>query len=162
MNVPAIRLLLACTALSITLFGQAPSSKPNFSGTWIFNAQKSALKVPPPSSMTLKIEQNDPEIRFARTQVYGDQTFAWKLETVADGQKEVVQNEPGYTSNNRVYWDGSSLVLDQKITAQDGTKVNDQVTYSLIGDGTLQAVERQTTVGAKGTVVNKWLYEKKP
>lgn len=160
---PEFLSLLVLTALSsLMLSGQTPQSKPNLSGTWVFNAQKSTLKVTAPTSMTLQIQQNDPQISFARTQVYGDQNFDWKLEAVADGQKEVVQTMPAYTTNSRVYWEGNSLVLDQKISAPDGTKVNDQVTYSLADDGkTLLAVEHETTVGAKGSVTNKWIYEKK-
>lgn len=159
----ALLSLLVFGAMStLVVSGQTPQAKPNLSGTWVFNAQKSTLKVPPPTSMTLQIEQNDPQISFARTQVYGDQNFDWKLEAVADGQKEVVQNTPAYTANSRVFWEGNSLILDQKMSAPDGTKVNDLVTYSLADDGkTLQAIERQTTVGAKGAVTNKWIYEKK-
>ncbi len=139
-----------------------PPSKPNLSGTWIFDAQKSSLKIPAPSSMTLHIDQNDPEFHFARTQVYDNQSFNWKLETVADGQKEVVEKSPAYTTNSRLSWQGNSLVLDQKIVAGDGTTVNDVVTYSLGPDGkTLQGVERQVTVGAKGSTTNKWVYDKK-
>ncbi len=112
--------------------------------------------------MTLQIDQKDPQIGIKRTQVYDNQTFDWKLETVTDGDKDVVQNSPRFTTNSRVYWQGGSLVIDQKIKAPDGTTVTDLVTYSLADDGkTLQAVEHQATVGAKGSVTNKWVYEKK-
>ena len=154
-----ITIFLALVTCSIAAWGQ---SKPNFSGTWIFNAQKSSLKMPPPNSMTLKIDQADPQISFSRTQTYGDQNFDWKLETVADGQKEVVQNSPQYTANIRVYWEGNSLVLDQKITAPDGTKATDLVTYSLLdGGNTLEAVENQKTEGMKKATTNKWVYQKR-
>src|SRR5664279_2499342 len=103
-------LLIAC--LSLAAHGQTSQSKPNLSGTWVFNAQKSALKTTAPTSMTLKIDQNDPEVKLARVQVYGDQKFPWDLDIVADGQKEIVQTSPLYTANIRMYWDGSSLVLD--------------------------------------------------
>jgi len=155
-------LLLLAALVAVNAYGQAPQAKPNLSGTWIFSPQKSALKVPPPSSMTLQIAQNDPEVNFSRTQVYGDQNYAWKLDIVADGQKEVVQDSPGYTTRSRVYWQGNAMVIDSKITASDGTAVSDVVTYSLIDGGkTLEAVERQVTVGAKGSTTNKWVYEKK-
>lgn len=112
--------------------------------------------------MTLQINQKDPEISFVRQQVYGDQSFDWKLNAVADGQKDVVQQGPGYTTNSRVYWQGNAMVIDSQITASDGTKVSDLVTYSLVDGGkTLEAVERQTTVGGKGSATNKWVYEKK-
>jgi hypothetical protein len=159
MKLAIVSLLLLGT---VSANGQSPPSKPNFSGTWVFDAQKSSLKVPAPSSMTMQIDQNDPQVRFARTQMYGDQSFDWKLDIVADGKSEVVQKSPAYTANSRVFWQGNSLVLEQKITAPDGTTMNDLVTYSLADDGkTLQGVERQATVGAKGNTTNKWVYDKK-
>ena len=148
--------------LAVPMNSQGQKAKPNLTGTWVFSAQKSSLKMPAPTSMTLQIAQNDPQINFSRSQVYGDRTFAWKLEAVADGQKEIVQKLPEYTANVKVYWEGDSLVLDQKITAPDGTQANDMVTYSLVENGsTLEAVERQTVVGGKGSTTNKWVYEKR-
>src|SRR4051812_14991921 len=99
-------LLFACLGLAAQ--GQTPQSKPNLTGTWVFNAQKSSLKVPPPASMTLKIDQSDPQVKLARTQVYGDQTYPWNLDIVADGQKEVVQSSPLYTANIKMYWQGNA------------------------------------------------------
>ena len=146
----------------IAAHGQATQSKPNLTGTWVFDSQKSALKVTGPAAMTLQIDQNDPNIAFARTQTYGDQNYSWKLDAIADGQKEVVDTANGMTTNSKVYWQGNALVLDQKITASDGTKVDDLVTYSLENGGnTLLAVERQTVVGGKGATTNKWVYDKK-
>lgn len=143
------------------LSAQQVASKPNLTGKWVFSAQKSSLKVPPPNSMTLEIEQSDPHIHFTRTQVYGDQKLNWELAAATNGQKDVVQEMPSYTANVHVYWDGSSLVLDQQMTASDGTKASDVVTYSLIDDGkVLQAVERQTVVGATGAMMNKWVYDR--
>jgi hypothetical protein len=160
---PAIVSLLLLGALAgFAAYGQTPESKPNFSGTWIFDAQKSSLKVPAPSTITMQIDQNDPQVRFARTLVYGDQSFDWKLDVLADGKKEVTQNSTLYTTKSRVYWQGDSLVIDQKIIASDGTTATDLVTYSLVDDGkTLQGVERQVTAGAKGSTTNKWIYNKK-
>ena len=153
--------LLPLLVTACALQAQQNPPKPDMSGTWIFNAQRSALKVPAPASMILKIVQNDPKVQLARTQVYGDQSFKWDLDIVTDGQKEVVQNSPAYTANVRAYWQGSALIVDQKITAPDGTKATDQVTYSLSADGrTLEAMEHEVTLGAKGSTTNKWVYEK--
>ncbi len=157
-----VSLLLLGAVSAFAAYGQAAPSKPNFSGTWVFDAQKSSLTIPAPSSMTMQIDQNDPQVRFARTQVYGSQSFSWKLDIVADGKKEVVQKSPAYTANSRVFWQGNSLILDQKMIAPDGTTVTDLVTYSLADDGkTLQGVEQQATVGAKGSTTNKWVYDRK-
>ena len=149
---------------SVLVYGQAAPApaKPNFSGTWVFDSHKSKLVVPPPTTMTLEIKQEDPQISFVRTQTYGDQNFNWKLAATLDDPKPVVENGPGYVTDSRVYWQQNNLVLDQKMTASDGTKVSDVVTYSMLPDGSLQAFEAQTTVGGKGANNNKWIYDKKP
>lgn len=149
--------------VGIAAFGQTPQSKPNLSGTWVFDSQKSELKIPGPATMTLHIDQKDPHISFARIEKYGDQSFNWNLDADADSPKEIVNTAPnGVTTSSKVYWQGNALILDQKITASDGTKVNDMVTYTLDDNfSTLQAVERQTAVGGKGSTVNKWVYDKK-
>ena len=155
-----VSFLLAFFVLTIACQAQQTPSKPNFSGTWVFDAQKSAAKWAIPTSMTLQIDHNDPQIRLKRTQVFDDKSYAWDLDIVADGQKEVVQNSSLYTTNIRMYWQGTSLVLDQKITTSDGSKATDLVTYSLSSDGTmLQAVEHQAPPGAK-PITSKWVYEK--
>ncbi len=155
-------IFLLAVGCGVSVFAQAPQSKPDFSGTWIFSVQKSSLKVPPPTSMTLHIKQKDPEIGFVRKQVYGDRSFDWKLDAITDSQKEVVQHSPGYTTASRVYWQGNALVVDSTITATDGTKISDLVTYTLEDGGkALEGVERQTTVGGTGTATNSWVYEKK-
>lgn len=157
----AIVSLLLLGAAAVAQAQAAPAAKPNYSGTWVFDAQKSKLVVPAPSRMTLEIKQEDPEISFVRTQVYGDQTFNWKLKATIDDAKPVQQDEPGYVMNSRVYWQQNMLVLDQKMFATDGTKVNDVVTYSLLPDGSLQAYESQTAAGGKGANNNRWIYDKK-
>jgi hypothetical protein len=153
-------LLLGATVL---VYGQTapPATKPNYSGTWVFDLHKSKLVVPPPTSMTLEIKQEDPQISFVRTQAYGDQNFNWKLAATVDDPKPVQEEGPGYVTDSRIYWQQNALVLDQKMTAQDGTKVSDVVTYTLLPDGSLQALETQTTVGGKGANNNKWVYDKK-
>ena len=157
-----VQTILFLLAVGLSAAAQGPQSKPDFSGMWVFNAQKSSLKVPAPTSMTLRIEQKDPQISFVRKQVYGDQSFDWKLDAATDTQKEVVQDSPGYTTASKVYWQGTALVVDSTMTASDGTKISDVVTYSLEDGGKfLESVERQTAVGGKGSATNKWVYEKK-
>ena len=86
-------LLLGATVL---VYGQTapPATKPNYSGTWVFDLHKSKLVVPPPTSMTLEIKQEDPQISFVRTQAYGDQNFNWKLAATVDDPKPVQEEAP--------------------------------------------------------------------
>jgi hypothetical protein len=109
--------------------------------------------------MTFQIEQHDPHLRLSRTQVYGGKSDTWTLDAVTDSSREVVQHSALYTSHIRRYWDGDALVLDEKITAGDGSKATNRLKYTLAGDGkTLVAVESEETPVGKAT--NKWVYDK--
>ena len=141
----------------------APEAKPDLTGTWVFNAHKSKLKIPAPESLTLQIDQKQGRVQFTRTQTYGGQKMDWNLDSPIDGKQEVVQTNPAYTANIRVYWQGDSLVLDQKITATDGTVATDVVTYTLEAGGrSLLAMEREETVGSTGGATNRWIYDRQP
>ena len=145
--------------MSVLAHGQQ-SPKPDFSGTWVFNLQKSTLQDPPPSSMTLKIEYHEPRIHLSRTQVYGGKNIPWTLEATVGDPKDVVQHSSLYTSRIKAYWEGDSLVVNEKITASDGAKATSLVKYTLADDGkTLQAEERDETPA--GNATNKWVYEKR-
>jgi hypothetical protein len=160
MRRPIILLLL----LAATTFACAQTQEPkaNFTGTWVFDAQKSKLTVPAPSAMTLNIKQDNEQISFVRNQTFGDQSFAWKLDGTIGNQQPVEDKGPGYTTATRLYWQSNGLVIDQKITASDGTKVSDVVTYTMVDNGnSLQAYESQTTIGGKGANNNRWIYDRK-
>jgi hypothetical protein len=145
--------------LSMTMLAPGQDSKPDFSGKWIFNVQKSALQIPAPSSMTLQIDQHDPHVHLIRVQVYGDTSDTWTLDAATDDQREIVQQSPLYVSRSRLYWYGNSLILDEKIVAGDGSKATNIVKYSLDTDGkTLVALETEKTKVSRTT--NKWVYDK--
>lgn len=157
----AIVFLLLLTA-GTALYAQTDQAKANFTGTWVFDVHKSKLTVPPPSAMTLQIKQDNDQIAFDRSQTYGDQSFNWKLDATVGGAQPVEDKAPGYTTSSKLYWDANVLVLEQTITAQDGTKVNDLVKYTMMDNGnTLKAIEMQTTTGGKGANSNTWIYDRK-
>jgi hypothetical protein len=153
--------LLLVTA-GTAAYAQAEQPKSNFSGTWVFDAHKSKLTVPAPSAMTLLIKQDNDQFNFDRSQTYGEQSFNWKLDAVVGSAQPTEDKAPGYTTSSKLYWDNSVLVLEQTITAADGTKVNDLVKYTMMDNGnTLKAIEMQTTNGGKGANSNTWVYARK-
>ena len=102
------------------------------------------------------------EFNFDRSQTYGEQSFNWKLDAVVGSAQPTEDKAPGYTTSSKLYWDNSVLVLEQTITAADGTKVNDLVKYTMMDNGnTLKAIEMQTTNGGKGANSNTWVYARK-
>ena len=147
------------TGAALLAFAAAPQGpKPNFSGEWYFVPTKSKLQIPAPASGTFRIEHREPAIKIARTFIREGKSDTWGIEMTTDG-KEVVQEGNGQTSRARLYWEGSDLVLDEKITLKDRQATN-VVKYHLSnGDKTLTASE-----SFHGPILkydNTWVFEKK-
>lgn len=157
------QLTIVLLLLATGVVAQTPAGgSANFTGTWVFDAHRSKLTVPAPSAMTLVLKQDNNQIDFDRTQTYGDQSFPWKLNATIGSQAPVQAKGPGYTTATKVFWQENVLVVDQAITSDDGTKLNDVAKYTILDNGnTLQAIEMQTTVGGKGANSNKWIYTRK-
>lgn len=129
------------TAFAIVLAGMAGSlisfaaDKPNFSGEWVMDATKSDFgPMPPPDSMTRKIEQNDPNLTVTQTQTggaQGDQTTTMKYTT--DG-KESTNQMMGNDVKSTASWDGNSLVIATKLDFQ-GNELSLTSKWSLSDDG---------------------------
>jgi hypothetical protein len=133
--------------------------KPNLSGTWVFNPKKSSLQTPPPSSQVLVIRHTEPHFRLTRTLALNGKSTTWSIDVLTDGKQEVVERMGEDTASTRVFWEGSSLVLDMTISYQGGEKTSDLVKYSLADEGkafiALEYFEDRT-----GQHVNKWVFDK--
>jgi hypothetical protein len=136
------------------------SEKPNFSGDWVFNPEKSKLEIKIElESATFTIDHKEPDFRFSRAFVIGgkEDALAWALTT--DG-KEVVAVEDGRTTHSRLYWDGDVLVFDVRIVLKDGREATNVVRYSLRDGGrTFMAEEK-----FRGPVLkydNLWVADRK-
>lgn len=93
----------------------AAADKPNFSGEWSVNADKSNFgPMPPPASMTRKVDHSDPALSYTQAVVggpQGDQTITMKLST--DG-KETTNELMGNPVKSSAKWDGSALMITAK------------------------------------------------
>ena len=106
-------------ALMSTLFVIAAAAnmavaadKPDFSGTWKMDADKSVFgPIPPPTAMTRKIDHKDPTIAVdeARSGAQGDMNMTMKYST--DG-KETVNQFMGNDVKATANWDGNALVVE--------------------------------------------------
>lgn len=116
--------------------------RPDFTGTWAFNAGKSALQIPAPESSEFIIEHREPHFRLARTLVMQGQRDTFSIDLTTDGSPFRLSHPRGFEVRGRAYWDGDVLAFDSTI-GQAGQQATNEVRYRLSGDGrTLTAEER--------------------
>ena len=144
--------------MSLTIGLQGKLVKPNFTGTWKFNAAKSKLQIAAPDSTVFVVEHREPRFHLTRTHVFNGQSDTWEIELTTDG-KEVVREEPTRTLRCRMYWEGDALVFLVRIRKHDGEKVTDRVRYVLAADGkSIAAYESYR--GRTQRADNVWILEK--
>lgn len=143
---------------SIAVWGE----KPNFTGVWTMNKQKSKLQIKVKLENLEKaeftIDHKEPNFHFSRIFVVrglGSNTFSYELTT--DG-KEVVKQEGEETRYSRIYWDNDVLVYDVRIVTKKGEATN-KVRYSLIDGGKTFVAEEQFR-SPKQSYDNLWVLER--
>jgi hypothetical protein len=119
------------------------SEKPDLSGAWVLNLEKSRLQVEAKIERgTFTIEHKEPDFRFSRVFVVEGKADALSYALTTDGREKVVK-EPGRTTTSRLYWEGDILVLDERIVLGDGREATNVVHYTLRDGGrTLVAEEK--------------------
>jgi hypothetical protein len=133
------------------------AAKPNFSGVWNLNLQKSLLQIPAPDSGVFRIVHKEPIFHLSRTFLQAGQEDVWSIDLTTDGQ-EVVREEQTETFRGRLFWDGQDLILNSTISLKDRTAAN-TVRYHLSEDGlTLTATE--SFRGPRLKYDNVWVFDK--
>jgi hypothetical protein len=155
-------LTLVTTLFTLTVTA-APAArgetKPDFSGTWIFNPAKSKLEIDPPTKSIFVIEHRDPKFSLSRTHTWGEESDAWIFDSTTDG-KEHYQKDGEFESWSRLTWMGEELILEMKVVygGEEGTNV---VHYRLAEGG-------KTFVAAEWFHLpshqhhNLWIFDRKP
>jgi hypothetical protein len=104
--------LLSTLFVIVAAAGMAVAAdKPDFSGTWKMDADKSVFgPMPPPTSMTRKIDHKDPTLTIdqASSGPQGDQNVTMKYST--DG-KETTNSMMGNDVKSKASWEGKTLVI---------------------------------------------------
>jgi hypothetical protein len=103
--------------------GGAPSAssgdKPNFSGVWKLNVDKSDFgPLPGPDSETDTIEHNEPNIKLAVLQQGGQGKQEYQFEMAINGKEQAIKMGPRDVKTT-AQWDGSALVVNAKLMFQD-------------------------------------------
>jgi hypothetical protein len=142
------------------LLAASNPGKPDFSGTWVVNLEKSRLadwaKF---DSTTISIDHKEPNFRFHRLSVKGGKSDEASYGLTTDGV-EKVEKESGRASYSRLTWDGEALVFQARLVLPNGREATDVVRYTLRDGGKTFVAEEKF----RGPVVkydNLWVADKK-
>jgi hypothetical protein len=106
--------LLFAAALAL---GVSANAKPNFTGDWKLNADKSDFgPMPPPSAMAIKIDHDDPNLKVATTQSGAQGDVSYEAKYTTDG-KESTNSMGPMEAKSTVNWDGDALLFSTKLEA---------------------------------------------
>jgi hypothetical protein len=136
-------------------------SKPDFSGTWRFNQEKSKLEtiVPNQSELILVIEHKDPEFKMTRTLTLGEKADTLSWEATTDGM-ENHRKDGDFESRMRMTWTGDELILESRLT-RHGEQGTNEAHYRLADEGkTLIAAEWFHMPSSRHH--NYWVFDKEP
>jgi hypothetical protein len=134
--------------------------RPDFSGEWVFNAEKSRLEVKfKLDSAVFTIVHKEPRFKLSRVFVIDgrENALAWALTT--DGKEEVTE-EDGRTVHSRLFWDGDVLVFDVRYVLKDGREATNIVRYTL-KDGGKAFVAEEKFRGPMLKYDNLWVADRK-
>jgi hypothetical protein len=138
-------LLFAFGALALAALGASAVEKPNFTGMWSMNAEKSDFgQMPKPQKYTRKIDHQEPLIKVAASQTTpnGERNFDITLKT--DGTETINKMGPA-EAKSTAHWEGETLVVVTKRETPNGTF--DSTDRWLLSDGgkTLTIISSITT-----------------
>lgn len=125
-------LISACCSLCFAV--GAANAKPNFSGEWKANLDKSDLgPMPPPKSIVAKIKHADPDMTVSTTQAteQGDRSYEAAYNT--DG-KETSNKLGPMDAKSTAGWEGDTLVVKTKLDA-NGTEIAMTEKWTLAENG---------------------------
>lgn len=152
------RLFLAAScALFIGLAGMA-QAKPNFSGTYKLNVDKSDFgPLPPPTSITLNIDHADPDLKVSTSSSgpQGDQNYDMKYTT--DGKESTNKVGP-MEAKSTCTWDGDDLAVNTNLDA-NGMQIGIKGKWSLSSDG--KTLTQNAHINSpQGEVDIKYIFDK--
>lgn len=111
-------------------------SKPDFSGDWKLNKEKSDFgPIPVPDSLTHKIDHKDPDLKVTTHQTggpQGDATYEAKYTT--DGKECLNQFGDQLKSKSKLTWDGAALLVNTDLDF-GGTQLTIKGKWTLSEDG---------------------------
>jgi len=131
--------------------------RPDLSGRWALNREKSRLEIPMPDATEFLIEHREPQFHLKRTHVTGNARDTFAIDLITNGPA-VQLTHRGIDIQSRAYWEGDALVFDSAMGmgSERGTNI---VRYALVDGGrTFVAVEKVRFAGHTHT--NRWVFDR--
>jgi hypothetical protein len=130
------RNLASLVVLLLVLTCAFAAEKPDFSGEWKLNTEKSDFgPLPGPSKATEKTTHKEPKLHVIATGVADQGEYSAEFDFTTDGQ-ECKNSFVGNEMTSTVTWEGNRLVLKSKINFP-GLEVTSEERWSLSDDGTV-------------------------
>jgi len=154
-----------CMTVAAALLAAAPwalgEERPDFSGEWSLNKEKSRLPAEIMASLqsgVVTIDHRDPTFKFHRVFSVFGQDVAQSIELLTNGVEiERAQGERQATS--RMYWEGDVLVLVTRMFASSGEALN-TVHYRLKEAGKVLEAEEDFRSPVMNTI-NLWVFDRR-
>jgi len=122
------RMFFAFAALAIGAVALMADSKPDFTGTWKLNLDKSDLGGAPITALVVAVDHKDPSFKLTAKGTAGGEDFEETESFTTDGKP----SEDSHGGTVKCHWDGMALVIEG--TAPDGTPIeNARLTISADG-----------------------------
>jgi hypothetical protein len=142
-----LQLFAAC----VLIFAQG--AKPNFSGVWNLDKDKSDMSGGPGGgprmvSPSMTIEHKDPQLIIKRKFEFQGEERTQEMKYTTDGKPNTNEGFRGRTVKSKTSWDGDKLVTEATRETPQGT-FETKETYSLSDDGKSLTIE-MTRAGATG------------
>jgi hypothetical protein len=158
---PALACLLcAPTVAPAQSNAQTRTARPNFSGTWKLNLQRSGPIMPRGlEALTMVIDHREPSITSRETRVVSGKTTSSKDGTATiDDIEHAWHPEPGITEKQRQSWSGTALIKHWEKTVEGTTYISD-IRQTLSEDGKVLIMsEHYREPGMQR--IRDWVFEK--
>lgn len=145
-------------ALSLALSSGA-LAKPNFTGEWKMNADKSDFgPMPPPEKFERNISHDDPSMKWSQVQVGPQGEVKSEMSYTTDGKPSVNKTPRGEITGTAA-WDGDVLTITTKREFQ-GMEITQAERWSLSEDGKTLTINNKITA-PQGEFDIKFVLDKK-
>jgi hypothetical protein len=151
MPVKLAALIVLCTVIWLPHRALAQGAKPDFSGSWVLDKDKSDFGgMPAPESMTEVIEHREPKIVITTTTKQSSSEDRRVVRLTTDGAEN--SNEfAGHQVKTTTHWNGDKLVT--VVQDQGGRQFTE--TRALSGDRKTQTVTLDSGMGQQKLVMRK-------